>query len=61
VYLQDEKLYTVSLGLAQLQGKFVTQWNQVMAASTVTVIPILLVFLFAQKYFVEGVSITGIK
>jgi multiple sugar transport system permease protein len=61
VYIQDEKFFTLSIGLATFQGKYITQWNQVMAASTMMVLPILLVFLVAQKQFVQGISLTGLK
>jgi len=61
VYIQDEKYFTLSIGLAAFQGKYITQWNQVMAASTLMVLPILLVFLVAQKQFVQGISLTGLK
>lgn len=61
VYIQDEKFFTLSIGLAAFQGKYITQWNQVMAASTLMVLPILFVFLIAQKQFVQGISLTGLK
>jgi multiple sugar transport system permease protein len=54
-------LRTVPLGLAALQGSNEIRLNAVMAASTLSILPILLVFFFAQKYFVEGVVLTGIK
>lgn len=61
VYLRSQQYYTVSVGLAQLQGKYQTHWPQMMAAAAVTVIPILVVFLLVQKKFVHGISTTGIK
>lgn len=61
VYLRDDKYFTVSLGLAQFQGRYVTQWEQMLAAAAVTAVPILLVFLAAQKQFVRGITTTGIK
>jgi ABC-type glycerol-3-phosphate transport system permease component len=54
-------LRTVPLGLAALQGSNEIRLNAVMAASTLSILPILIVFFFAQKYFVEGVVLTGIK
>lgn len=54
-------LRTVPLGLAALQGSNEIRLNAVMAASTLSILPILLVFFFAQKYFVQGVVLTGIK
>ncbi|GAA3227314.1 carbohydrate ABC transporter permease [Dactylosporangium siamense] len=61
VYLRDEKYFTVSLGLAQFQGRYVTQWEQMLAAASVTAVPVLIVFVLAQKKFVRGISTTGIK
>ena len=54
-------LRTVPLGLAALQDSNEIHLNAVMAASTLSVLPILIVFFFAQKYFVQGVVLTGIK
>lgn len=54
-------LRTVPLGLAALQGSNEIRLNAVMAASTLSILPILVVFFFAQKYFVQGVVLTGIK
>jgi multiple sugar transport system permease protein len=54
-------LRTVPLGLAALQGSNEIRLNAVMAASTLSILPILLIFFFAQKYFVQGVVLTGIK
>jgi multiple sugar transport system permease protein len=61
IYLQDREFYTISVGLAQFQGRFMTQWNQAMAASAMAVVPILIVFVFAQRQFVQGISLTGLK
>ena len=61
VYLKDKDLYTVSVGLADFQGRYQTQWPQMMAAATVTVVPILIVFIIAQRAFVRGASTSGIK
>ena len=61
IVISDIDLRTVPLGLAALQGSNEVRLNAVMAASTLSVLPILIVFFFAQKYFVEGVVLTGIK
>ncbi|MCJ7739393.1 MAG: carbohydrate ABC transporter permease [Anaerolineae bacterium] len=60
VYLHDERLYTVQLGLQQFQSRYVTPMNQLMAASAVAIVPVVVVFLLAQRTFVEGISITGL-
>jgi len=53
---------TVPFGLAMFLGKDqIVQWNLLMAASTVAIVPTLIVFLAAQRYFVQGITLTGIK
>lgn len=59
--VRDEKLMTLPVGLATLHGRYLTEWNLVMAGTVITVFPMLIVFLFAQKYFVRGVALSGIK
>ncbi len=61
LYLIDDKLYTVSLALSFFQGKNHTDWQLLMAASTVTSIPLLLLFTIAQKYIIGGITMSGIK
>lgn len=61
VYLKDQSLYTVSVGLAEFQGRYQTQWPQMMAAAAVAVVPILIVFVLAQRAFVRGATTSGLK
>lgn len=61
VAVNSPDLMTLPLGLANLQGRFVTQWNLVLAGATLSVIPIVAVYLFVQRYVIEGVASTGIK
>lgn len=61
VFLNSANLYTVPLSLSLLTDQHGTDWNLVMAASTIATLPLLLVFFFAQKQFVEGIAMTGIK
>jgi multiple sugar transport system permease protein len=49
------------LGIALLRGDFDVKWNQVMAATLISIAPIVLVYLSAQRYFVEGIALTGVK
>lgn len=60
IYLHDEKLFTVTIGLQQFQSRYVTPINQLMAASAVVMLPVLTVFLAAQRVFVQGIAITGL-
>jgi multiple sugar transport system permease protein len=61
IYLNEEKKYTLALGLMQFQGTYSTDWNLLMAGATIVVIPPVIVFIFGQKYFIEGVTMTGLK
>ena len=61
IYLHDQRLYTVALGLNFFRSSYQVSWAYLMAASLVTMLPVLLVFFFAQRLFIEGISLTGIK
>lgn len=61
IFLNDDSLWTLSMGLAKFQGTYVTQWNQLMAGALITMIPILVIYIFAQKYFVQGIVMSGLK
>jgi len=63
IYLNDQSLYPVALGLRLFRTDFVEKlaWPYLMAATTVTIIPVVVLFYVTQKTLVEGISITGIK
>jgi multiple sugar transport system permease protein len=61
VYLSDVNKFTVPVGLAFFQTQDSTQYGPLMAGATLAIIPTVLVFVFAQKYFTRGISMTGIK
>jgi multiple sugar transport system permease protein len=61
IYLNDVNLYTLALGLLQFRGSYSSSWNLLMAGSTLVVIPPIIVFLLGQKYFIEGVTLSGMK
>ncbi len=62
IYLQDQKSFTLALGLQAFQSQGGgTDWNLLMAASVVVVAPVVLLFFFAQKFFIEGIAMTGMK
>lgn len=60
IITNDQALYTLPLGLQMFHGQYSTQWNLLMAASTLTTLPSLVVYLIAQRYIVEGISSTGL-
>jgi len=61
IYLNSMENYTVQLGLAMFQGMFQTEWSLLMAASIVALLPVLIIFFVFQKYFIEGIKLTGVK
>jgi alpha-1,4-digalacturonate transport system permease protein len=61
VVLQERSVYTVPLGLNLMKGQFFTDWTGIMSMSLVSIVPILVVFIFFQRYFIQGIASTGIK
>ena len=61
MFLSKEKFYTIQLGLRTYIGMYNAQWHLLMAASLVAIVPVLIVFLCGQRYFVEGIVTTGLK
>ena len=61
IYLTDTKLKTIQLGLRMFITQYSSDYNLIMAASVVSLIPVLIVFLSLQKYFVQGVATSGLK
>ena len=61
LYLRSDYNFTVALGLATFRGAMTSQWHLLMAASTAMILPVILLFFFAQRYFVEGMVMSGIK
>ena len=61
IFLDRKYLFTVQLGVALVQRQWYTSWPRLMAGSVVVTLPVLLVFLLLQRYFVRGISLTGIK
>ncbi|GAH86702.1 unnamed protein product, partial [marine sediment metagenome] len=59
--IRNTRLMTLPVGLATLHGRYLTEWNLVMAGTVIAVLPMVAVFLLAQKYFVKGVVFAGIK
>ena len=61
VYLQDTSMYTLSQGMTYFVGQHEFRWSLLMAASVLFILPIVVVFLIAQKSFIQGISMTGLK
>jgi ABC-type glycerol-3-phosphate transport system permease component len=61
IYLSSQRKFTLSLGLASFQGEYSTDWNLMMAASLVVMAPCLALFFAAQRHFVSGIVMTGLR
>jgi multiple sugar transport system permease protein len=61
IYLTDQSQYPLSLGLFAFRSQRTTEWALMMAASTLVTLPLIVVFFFTQRYFLEGIAVTGIK
>ena len=61
IYLTNEGQYTLSLGLQQFQSQKGTEWGLMMAVSTMMTLPVVILFFFLQKTFIQGITFSGIK
>lgn len=61
VYISDASQYTIALGLRKFSGSYGTDWKLAMASTVLSILPGVLVYLVGQKYFVEGIVLTGLK
>lgn len=61
IYLSSPDKFTLALGLSHFQGQYSAEWGRLMAASTVMLIPVIALFFFAQRYFIKGITMSGLK
>ena len=61
IVINSPELMTLPLGLSSLSSRFVTDWNLLLGGATISVLPIVAVFLFAQRYVLQGVAMSGLK
>ena len=61
IFVSELKQLTLTVGLSFFQNQYGGKWTLMMAGAVVSILPILLVFFFAQKYFIQGIAMTGIK
>jgi multiple sugar transport system permease protein len=61
VLLQDKTQYTIPIGIANFIGAYQTNWPPLMAASVLAIVPILVIFVVFQRYFVAGIASAGVK
>jgi multiple sugar transport system permease protein len=61
IYLRDVSTFTLTVGLSLFQGQYVGKWPLLMAGALVSVLPMIILFVIAQRHFVRGIAMTGIK
>ncbi len=61
IYLRSDSVKTIQVGLRRFIQEYSSEFNLIMAASLCSIIPVAIVFLFMQRYFIEGIATTGIK
>jgi multiple sugar transport system permease protein len=61
IYLHDERTYTLAVGLLAFLGRHSGEWSLLMAAATVMTIPMLVLFFLAQRTYIQGITLTGLK
>jgi len=61
IFLNSESNWTLQLGLSSFMGQVANQWNLLMAATVMVLVPVLVVFFALQRYFIRGIALTGLK
>lgn len=61
IVLRDQEFFTLGVGLVYLDGEYVKQWGQIMAAYVVASIPLIIIFIFAMKLFIKGLASGALK
>jgi len=61
VMLTDQEMYTVQLGLNLLKGQYNTEWTDIMSIALLSLVPMLVIFVFFQRQLIQGIAGTGLK
>jgi multiple sugar transport system permease protein len=61
IYIKSPDMRTLPLGLTTFQNEYASQWDLLLAGSVVTILPLVIVYIFAQRYIVDGIATTGLK
>ncbi len=61
IYLSDNDKYTLALGLRFFQGQYRVEWALLMAVSLIILLPNIVLFFLAQKYYIQGIVASGVK
>jgi multiple sugar transport system permease protein len=61
IYLRSQQNFTIAVGLAGFQSQLSNSWDLLMAAATAMTVPVIILFFFAQRYFIQGIVMSGLK
>jgi multiple sugar transport system permease protein len=61
IYINSSRNFTIALGLSQFKGSLQSDWSKIMCATCMSFVPGVVFYLIGQKYFVEGIVMTGLK
>ena len=61
IVTRSQDMYVVQLGIATFFGQYLNEWNMIMAGATIAALPTYILFISLQKYYIEGVALTGLK
>ncbi len=61
VVATNEKMYPVAVGLMEFIGFYFVEYGLMMAASTAAIVPVVVIYIFLQRYILQGIAITGLK
>jgi len=61
LYISSSELRTVTIGLTSFQNEYGAQWNLLLSGAVISILPLLIVYILAQRYVVEGIATTGLK
>jgi multiple sugar transport system permease protein len=61
LYISSSDLRTITVGLTTFQNEYGAQWNLLLAGAVISILPLLAVYILAQRYIVEGIATTGLK
>jgi multiple sugar transport system permease protein len=61
IVINDEHKYTLSIAVANLQGQYLTRDNHIMASVLLVSVPVIVIFIITQRYFLKGIALSGLK
>jgi multiple sugar transport system permease protein len=61
IYVTELDQLTLTIGMSFFQNQYGGKWTLMMAGAVVSILPILVIFFFAQKFFIQGIAMTGLK